>query len=511
MFERFSNVCAIVVLVLFTSPLFAQESGKKRLVGKFRMVKVVDGDTLRVEIDGRLTSLRLLGIDTEECFHEDSRRIKEAKRDFEKYVKKSQKSAAHPSKYGTPFGEAAREFAVKFFKDVKEVEVENDDPNEKTGHFGRLLSYVFIVRDGKRVHYNAEAIRQGYSPYYVKYGRSRSYSKEFKIAEAEAKAAKRGIWGDWKAQFCYPDYETRLKWWGARADILDQWRNKVAENSKKAPTEQELLVSLNDAGGYAKLSSLVGKSVTVFGSIDRIRNFQGKGSTVVLSAKRDRMDILLGGRLQDTTKFIREFAILKGVVEMAGTRPIIRKGKLILPAIKTVPVNPNEKPKPSDKKIHQDNLVPAAKVLHPFHYSGIATNALVQLKKIFKVNLVIGNIPLADNKVINLSLRACTLVEALNAIVLAADLELHKVSRYVYVVKLGDKRKKLIAELETKLLKLLLRGPKLPTDSYRDGWEREITALTKGLAVFKANSAVLKKAKAQRKSKKSAKLEKKAG
>ena len=86
---------AILIACLFSglmvSPLSAAD-----LTGKPR---VIDGDTIRVEVNGHMTSLRLLGIDTEECFHDgNNRRQKEAFGDFEKYVERLQKGALRPTK-----------------------------------------------------------------------------------------------------------------------------------------------------------------------------------------------------------------------------------------------------------------------------------------------------------------------------------------------------------------------------------------------------------------------------
>ena len=43
---------------------------------------------------------------------------------------------------------------------------------------------------------NLEMVRQGWSRYWNKYGRSPNLDSEFRKAEAEAKTAKRGIWAE---------------------------------------------------------------------------------------------------------------------------------------------------------------------------------------------------------------------------------------------------------------------------------------------------------------------------
>lgn len=493
MYGRNAFVLAILFAGVFASPALAQDAKNSRKVGSFRLLKVIDGDTIRVEVDGRPTSLRLLGIDTEECFHDDKRRSTEANKDFEGYVKNLKKGSPHPAKYPTPFGEAARDYAVKFFANVKEVEVENDDPNEKTGHFGRMLSYVFIVKDGKRVHYNAEVVRNGYSPYYVKYGRSRSYEKEFKAAEAEAKAAKKGMWGDWKTTRCYPDYDKRLKWWGARADLLDQWRKRADENKAKPAAEQENLVSLNDSKGMESLRKLSGKTVTVFGSIDRIRHPSGRGSVVVMSAKRDRVDFQTNGRLKDGGQFNREFAILKGTVTVQGKSIIVKDAKLLLPAIKVTKVDPKEKTSASSQPI---NNTPGKELL-PFVYNGDVHGAIKHLRTVFRLNVAYGPVTKdADspyNRTVALGLRKSTADEAIHAVAHCANLKVLKVSRYVFVLKDNTKSKQelLVEELELKLLNKVVKGPGANED--HDKWVEDVELLLTTLGRFKKPKANLQK------------------
>jgi len=61
---------------------------------------------------------------------------------------------------------------------------------EKRDGFGRLLAYV--IADGANV--NLELVRQGWSPYYTRYGKGRLRA-QFEAAEAEARATGRGLWG----------------------------------------------------------------------------------------------------------------------------------------------------------------------------------------------------------------------------------------------------------------------------------------------------------------------------
>ena len=124
---------------------------------KVKFNRVVDGDTIRVFLPGdeKDESLRILALDTEE-------------------------SHAGGGKPVTPWGKAAKLRAERFFEDADEVVIEfpgNEDLAsclmKYRGNFGRLLVYVY--RDG--VDFQENMIREGYSPYFMKYGNVRTYAR----------------------------------------------------------------------------------------------------------------------------------------------------------------------------------------------------------------------------------------------------------------------------------------------------------------------------------------------
>ena len=95
-----------------------------------------------------------------------------------------------------------------------QVKLERDHPGEIRDYYGRYLAYVMVKKDGSWVNYNVECVRYGFSPYFVKYGRSRRFHREFVEAQKRAQADQLGIWADGKMH--YDDYPERLKWWGER-------------------------------------------------------------------------------------------------------------------------------------------------------------------------------------------------------------------------------------------------------------------------------------------------------
>jgi endonuclease YncB( thermonuclease family) len=126
------------------------------------VVGVTDGDTITVLHNGRHEALRLHGIDA-------------------------------PEK-GQAFGERAKQFTsdLSFGKTVT-VRVRGWD------RYGRTTSVVFLP-DGRNL--NQEVIRAGYAWWYRRY----SADQRLAVLEAEARAARRGLWSDPKPQ---PPWEWR--------------------------------------------------------------------------------------------------------------------------------------------------------------------------------------------------------------------------------------------------------------------------------------------------------------
>ena len=131
---------------------------------QYRVVRIVDGDTIVVDYEGKYEKLRFLCVNTPESVHPDE-------------------------KQNIPMGKVASDY-TKGRLAGKFVDLEFEGPFR--GRYGRLLAYVFV--DGKN--FNIELVTQGLSPYYTKYGLSQKYDQEFRGAERYARKQKLGIWGD---------------------------------------------------------------------------------------------------------------------------------------------------------------------------------------------------------------------------------------------------------------------------------------------------------------------------
>jgi endonuclease YncB( thermonuclease family) len=242
-------------------------------IGEFKVTKITDGDTIRV--DGLDSSLRLLGVDTEETFKSDGdRRLFEG--GWEQYKAAKRGTSPRPVKYATPLGEDAKHFAEHFFAGSEKVRLERDHPAEIRDRYQRYLAYVFVQQKGTWVNYNVEAVRAGMGPYFAKYGQSRRFHEDFVKAQAEARAAKRGIWAS--GVMSYPDYDERLAWWDARGAFVDKFR-KEGEGKGN-------YIDITHWDSTKRLTELLGKEVHVLGTVGDVRVGERGPTRVTLSRQQ---------------------------------------------------------------------------------------------------------------------------------------------------------------------------------------------------------------------------------
>lgn len=131
----------------------------------YDVTKVVDGDTLQVDMNGDAITLRLIGINTPETV--DPRRPVEC------------------------FGREASAKAKEILTGAR-VRVEMDPSQGNYDKYGRTLAYVFLD-DG--TNFNEYMIREGYAYEYT-YHLPYKYQTQFKDAEHVARTEERGLWAD---------------------------------------------------------------------------------------------------------------------------------------------------------------------------------------------------------------------------------------------------------------------------------------------------------------------------
>jgi len=129
------------------------------------VVKVVDGDTITVSINGKNETIRIIGINTPET--------------------------VDPRKPVECFGQEASTKARELL-DGQSVRLEIDASQGETDKYDRLLRYVFLS-DGSD--FGKLMISEGYAYEYT-YQTPYQYQAAYKTAQSEAQSAKRGLWAD---------------------------------------------------------------------------------------------------------------------------------------------------------------------------------------------------------------------------------------------------------------------------------------------------------------------------
>lgn len=131
--------------------------------GYYRVVEFADGDTISVDMDGKVERIRMIGVDTPET-HD-------------------------PRKAVQCFGQAASDFTKNLIGN-NPVRLQADELSTNRDRYDRLLRYVYLP-DGKLV--EEEIIRQGYGFAYTSFPFTKS--DHFKQLETDARQQGRGLWG----------------------------------------------------------------------------------------------------------------------------------------------------------------------------------------------------------------------------------------------------------------------------------------------------------------------------
>ena len=129
----------------------------------YQVVKIVDGDTVDILIDGATERIRVIGLDTPETV--DPRQPVEC--------------------FGLEASAKAQELLLN-----QRVRLEADPTQGERDTYNRLLRYIFLA-DGRN--YSLEMVKQGYGHEYT-YNLPYKYQHAFQAAENEARSAQRGLW-----------------------------------------------------------------------------------------------------------------------------------------------------------------------------------------------------------------------------------------------------------------------------------------------------------------------------
>lgn len=125
--------------------------------------KVIDGDTIIVEMEGQSETVRLLGIDTPEVDPQ-----------------------YNPIEcYGRQATDATKDKVLN-----QTVSLETDPTQGKRDKFDRILAYVFLA-DGTNL--NEYLVTEGFAKEYT-YNKAYKYQTAFKQSEKEAREKEKGLW-----------------------------------------------------------------------------------------------------------------------------------------------------------------------------------------------------------------------------------------------------------------------------------------------------------------------------
>lgn len=131
----------------------------------YKVIKVIDGDTIVVDLNGKDETIRIIGIDTPEL--------------------------VDPRKPVQCFAKEASDKAKSILTD-QFVFLEADPTQDERDKYDRSLRYVFLKNSAD---YGKMMIEEGYAHEYT-YQVPYKFQKEYKEAEKQAREAKRGLWAD---------------------------------------------------------------------------------------------------------------------------------------------------------------------------------------------------------------------------------------------------------------------------------------------------------------------------
>ena len=172
--KRIVSIIITFVLIIAGGYLGLSDNDVEKILsvidtsGNYRVVKVDDGDTITVDMNGQDQTIRLIGVDTPETHH--------------------------PSKPVQCFGQAATEF-TRSLLEGEQVSLVADPLNSNRDKYQRLLRYVYTEEN---LLVNAEIIKQGYGFAYLNF----NFTKlgEFEALENEARQNNRGLWDKCEAE-----------------------------------------------------------------------------------------------------------------------------------------------------------------------------------------------------------------------------------------------------------------------------------------------------------------------
>jgi len=196
--SRFAALCFLLLASSLSEPRkdFAEQP-------RYKVLRVVDGDTVVLLMEGKQVKVRLIGVDTPET--------------------------VHPSKPVQFYGKEASKFTGNLLLG-ESVYLEYEPGSSRRDKYGRTLAYLYRAPDGLFI--NLEIVRQGYGHAYTVY--PFRYLDLFREYEKQAREAGRGLWA------------------GASNQKQKQMKSEAPDQKESAPQpavdEQEAAVYITASG-----------------------------------------------------------------------------------------------------------------------------------------------------------------------------------------------------------------------------------------------------------------------
>lgn len=254
-------------------------------IKNLKLIKVIDGDTIKLRLNNEQESIRLICLDTEESQHGSDKPITNAGILASKWAKQY----FGANEQGIPNGDV--HVALEF---------DTNDPvqvclNKHRDNYGRLLCYVYKAGDPEN--YNVRIVREGWSPYFVKYGRSRLYHRQFVEAEVEAQAKGLGIWDPkTDAGGNHRDYAMLIPWWSLRDSVVQDYRYMgIQAGALSVRLDYDHLLE----------AARVGNEVTVFCDLQAgIDQWPGNGALIYAGSKFQKFNLWIPNKDSATAQTI---------------------------------------------------------------------------------------------------------------------------------------------------------------------------------------------------------------
>lgn len=156
------NELGLENLISLTSEEYSNVESNK--LNKYKVISITDGDTFKIDYNGKEKKVRLIGVDTPE-------------------------SVSPNKEKNNNYGKKASEYTKKRLKG-KKISIEFDV--QQTDKYGRLLAYVYL-EDGTM--YNKELLEKGYAQV-ATYPPNVKYVEQFEKIQKQAREDNIGFWAE---------------------------------------------------------------------------------------------------------------------------------------------------------------------------------------------------------------------------------------------------------------------------------------------------------------------------